>query len=154
MRVLIQRVKNAKCIIDNKIYSSIEDGLLLFVGFKDTDDEKILSYFVKKITKMRIFSDNFGKMNLSIQDIRGKILSISQFTLYADPYNGNRPSFTKALAYDKANVLYLKFNKLLNEVVETKEGVFGADMKIGLTNDGPVTIILDSQDIKEDIYGK
>ena len=103
---------------------------------------------------MRIFSDNLGKLNLSITDIRGKILSISQFTLYAWPYNGNRPSFTKALEYKKASSLYDKFNELLNAEVETKTGIFGADMQIELINDGPVTILLDSADIKEVHYGK
>ncbi len=154
MRVVIQRVKEAKCIINKEIYQAINEGFLLLVGFTEGDDIDILPYFVKKITKMRIFSDNFGKLNLSISDIRGKILSISQFTLYAWPYNGNRPSFTKALEYNKASSLYAKFNELLNAEVETKAGIFGADMQIELINDGPVTILLDSADIKEVQHGK
>lgn len=154
MRVVIQRVKEVKCIINNEVYQAINEGFLLLVGFTEGDDVEILPYFVKKITKMRIFSDNLGKLNLSITDIRGKILSISQFTLYAWPYNGNRPSFTKALEYKKASSLYDKFNELLNAEVETKTGIFGADMQIELINDGPVTILLDSADIKEVHYGK
>ncbi len=154
MRIIIQRVKQASCEIDGKIYSQIEDGLLLLVGFCQGDDERYLEYFVNKICKMRIFSDDFGKLNLSIKDIRGKILSISQFTLYAYAYNGNRPSFTNALNFEKASLLYDKFNSLLQEQVETKVGVFGADMKINLINDGPVTIILDSKDIEEANHAK
>lgn len=154
MRVVVQRVKNAKCIINDNVYSEIDNGLLLLVGFTEGDNEADLAYFAKKIVKMRIFSDNLDKLNLSILDIRGKILSISQFTLYGWPYNGNRPSFTKALNYDEANLLYQKFNQLLNEMVEVKTGIFGANMQIELTNDGPLTILLDSNDIKEVYYGK
>ncbi len=154
MRLVLQRVNNAKCIIDNKVYSEIDEGLLIFIGFTEGDSLDLFPYFYKKITNMRIFSDKFSKLNLSIQDIHGKILLISQFTLYAWPYNGNRPSFTKALAYEKANELYLKFAEGLGQIVETKCGVFGADMKIELQNDGPVTILLDSNDIKEVNHGK
>ncbi len=154
MRLVLQRVTNAKCIIENKVFSEIDDGLLIFIGFTEGDDSALFPYFYKKITNMRIFSDKFSKLNLSIQDIHGKILLISQFTLYAWPYNGNRPSFTKALAYEKANELYLQFAEGLNQIIETKVGVFGADMKIELKNDGPVTILLDSDDIKEVNHGK
>ena len=154
MRLVLQRVTNAKCIIENKVFSEIDDGLLIFIGFTEGDDSTLFPYFYKKITNMRIFSDKFSKLNLSIQDIHGKILLISQFTLYAWPYNGNRPSFTKALAYEKANELYLQFAEGLNQIIETKVGVFGADMKIELKNDGPVTILLDSDDIKEVNHGK
>ncbi len=154
MRLVIQRVKKAKCIINNELYQGIDDGLLIFIGFTEGDSCELFPYFYKKITNMRIFNDKFNKLNLSIKDIHGKILVISQFTLYAWPYNGNRPSFTKALAYDKAFDLYEKFCKGLNEIVETKMGIFGEDMKIELLNDGPVTILLDSDDLKEANYGK
>ena len=154
MRLVIQRVKKASCTIDNQVYSNIDAGLLVFLGFTQGDNNSLFPYFYKKIANMRIFTDNFDKLNLSIQDIHGKILVISQFTLYAWPYNGNRPSFTKALAYEEAKALYEEFCQGLNQIVETKTGVFGADMQIELLNDGPVTILLDSNGLKEANYGK
>lgn len=154
MRLVIQRVKRASCTIDGQIYSAIDEGLLVFLGFTQGDNASLFPYFYKKITNMRIFTDKFDKLNLSIQDIHGKILVISQFTLYAWPYNGNRPSFTKALAFDEAKKLYEQFCQELSQIIPTEKGVFGADMKIELLNDGPVTIILDSNDLKEANYGK
>ena len=145
MKVVIQRVKNASVTIDNKIYNSIENGFMILVGFTEGDDSTDIDYIVKKIVNLRVFDDEDGIMNKSILDVGGNILSISQFTLYADTKKGNRPSYINAMGGDKSTLLYDEFNKKLNEFVETKAGIFGADMKINLTNDGPVTIIIDSK---------
>lgn len=148
MRVIIQRVKNASCEVKNNIISKIDNGLLLLIGVDITDTVDVFDIMIKKIINLRIFSDDCGKMNLDIKATNGKILAISQFTLYADVRHGNRPSFTNALEYSKAEVLYLEFCKRLSECnIVTEKGIFGADMKISLTNDGPVTIILDSKDL-------
>lgn len=144
MRVVVQRVKNASCVIEGSTYSSIEKGYLLLVGFTNGDSTKECDYIAKKISGLRVFEDENGKMNLSIDKVAGKILSISQFTLYADTRYGNRPSFTDALNPTEANKLYEYFNeKLRSYNLEVFTGVFGADMKIELINDGPVTIIYD-----------
>ncbi len=145
MKVIIQRVKEAKCIVDNNITGEISSGLMLLVSFCIKDEfisYDILYKMAKKISNMRIFSDDEGKMNKSIKDINGSILSISQFTLYANPYEGNRPSFVDALKGDIAKPLYLKFNEILrNEFkIKVEEGIFGADMKLDIICDGPVTI--------------
>ena len=143
MRVIVQKVINSSCEVDNKIINEINKGLMVLVGFTNTDSIKEIEWMAKKIANLRIFEDNNNIMNLSVIDIGGSILSISQFTLYADATKGNRPSYIKALNSEEAIKLYNLFNKELNKYVTTKEGLFGADMKINLINDGPTTIILE-----------
>ena len=144
MRVVVQRVTKASCTIDGSVYSQIEKGYLLLVGFTHTDTIKEVKYLAKKIAGLRVFEDENGKMNLSLKAVGGKILSISQFTLYADTKDGNRPAFIKAMNPKEANNLYEAFNEELRTFdIEVFTGVFGADMKIDLLNDGPVTIIYD-----------
>lgn len=144
MRVVVQRVKRASCTIDGSIYSEINEGYLLLVGFTHTDTIKEVKYLAKKIAGLRVFEDENGKMNLSLKAIGGKILSISQFTLYADTKDGNRPAFIKAMNPSEASKLYDLFNEELKTYdIEVYTGIFGADMKIDLLNDGPVTIIYD-----------
>ena len=143
MRVLVQRCSNAKCVVKDKNISEIDDGLMLLVGFTDTDNKDTILKMVNKVINLRIFPDSNGVMNLSILDIKGSILSISQFTLYADTTKGNRPSYMKAMRGEKAKLLYEYFNKVLSEYVPTKAGIFGADMSITLTNMGPTTIMLE-----------
>lgn len=147
MRTLIQRVTKASVTIENSIHSEIENGLLILLGIEENDSQEDINWLVKKITQLRIFSDSVGKMNLSVLDINGEILVVSQFTLYASTKKGNRPSFIKSAKPDIAIPLYENFISTLNQnsVQEVKTGVFGADMKVGLTNDGPVTIWLDSK---------
>ena len=148
MKVVIQRVKKASCTIDEKCTGKIEHGYCLFVGFNDEDNEEIIDKMIHKILFLRIFEDENGKMNKSIQDIHGSILSISQFTLYANCKKGNRPSFTDAGKPEYATTLYDLFNQKLKEQdMNVQTGVFGADMKIDLLNDGPVTIVLDSKEL-------
>ena len=147
MRVLIQRSRNSKVTIDGKVNGKIDKGYVLFVGFTDGDNEKIIDKMINKIVNLRIFEDENGKMNLSILDTGGDILSVSQFTLYADCSEGRRPSFTKAMNPDEATKLYDLFNKKLSEILHVETGIFGADMKVEIYNDGPVTIMLDSKDI-------
>ncbi|AYG01481.1 D-aminoacyl-tRNA deacylase [Lactococcus allomyrinae] len=148
MKIVIQRVKSASVSIDRDVVSKISQGLLLLVGVEDADTEFDLDYAVRKITQMRIFSDSNDKMNLSVQDIKGEILSISQFTLYAETKKGNRPSFSAAGQPDFAQQMYEKFDKKLTQIVPTQAGVFGADMQVELINDGPVTIILDTKEAR------
>ncbi len=143
MRVVVQIAKDAKCVIDNKTYSSIDFGYVLLVGFKEGDDINVINKMIKKIVNLRVFKDDAGKMNLNINQVNGKILSISQFTLYANTNEGNRPSFVGALSGDKSSVLYDKFNELLKKEVEVQTGVFGAEMEISFTNMGPCTINLE-----------
>ena len=144
MRVVVQRVTQASCTIDGAIYSKIDKGYLLLVGFTHTDSEKEVKYLAKKIANLRVFEDENGKMNLSLKAVSGKILSISQFTLYADTKDGNRPAFIKAMNPTEASRLYDLFNEELRKYeIEVQTGIFGADMKINLLNDGPVTIIYD-----------
>lgn len=145
MKVVIQRVKNASVSIDNKLYSEITNGFMILVGFTDGDTSEDIDYIVRKVINLRIFDDEYGVMNKSILDARGSILSVSQFTLYADTRKGNRPSYIKALNGDNASKLYNEFNNKLGEFVDTKTGVFGADMQVSLINDGPITIIVDSK---------
>lgn len=145
MKVVIQRVKEAQVTIDDELVGDISRGLLLLVGVGSDDEQEDLDYAVRKITNMRIFSDDMGKMNLSVQDIKGSILSVSQFTLFADTKKGNRPAFTGAAKPDKAEKMYLDFNEALTQFVPVETGVFGADMQVSLVNDGPVTIILDTK---------
>lgn len=145
MRVVVQRSQESNVVINNEIYNKIDKGLVILVCFTDGDTIKDIEYLVKKIINLRIFNDENGKMNKSILDIGGSILSISQFTLYADTKNGNRPSYTKAMNGIEATKLYDLFNEKLNEHVKTYPGIFGSDMQVNITNDGPVTIIMDTK---------
>ena len=143
MRVLIQRSNKANVIINNKVYNSINSGLVLLVGFTEGDDIDKIKYLAKKIVNLRIFPDDNDIMNKSILDNGGEILSISQFTLYADTSKGNRPSYIKALGGEKAKELYELFNKELEKYVTIKTGIFGADMEVNISNIGPTTINLE-----------
>ena len=143
MRVLVQRCKNGFCSIRGEKVASIDKGLVLLVGFTDGDSKDTIDWMVNKICNLRIFPDSEGVMNLSILDVEEKILSISQFTLYADTKKGNRPSYIKAMNGAKAKLLYDYFNKKLREKVSLATGVFGEDMEIGLVNMGPTTILLE-----------
>lgn len=145
MKVVIQRSKRASVSVNNELINQIDKGLVLLVGFTHTDTEEDIDYIVKKVVNLRIFDDEDGIMNKSIQDINGNILSISQFTLQANTKKGNRPSYIDALGGNEAVKLYDQFNQKLNEFIPTKFGVFGADMEVNLVNDGPVTIIIDSK---------
>ena len=146
MKLVVQRVSEASCTVDNKITGKIGRGFMVLVGLGLGDTEETVEKMAVKLSKLRIFEDGNGKINRSIFDIDGKILSISQSTLYADAKKGNRPSFTDALGGEKAKDLYLYFNECLRKLsIEVEEGIFGADMKVALVNDGPVTIILDSE---------
>lgn len=144
MRVLVQRSKNSSVTVDGKMISSINRGLVLLVGFTYGDSLADIEKLAKKIVNLRIFDDDAGVMNRSILDVGGEILSISQFTLYANTSKGNRPSYIDALNGEEAILLYEKFNQILNQYVVAKPGVFGADMKVTILNDGPVTILLES----------
>lgn len=144
MKVVVQRVLNASCIVDGNVVSKVNKGLMLLVGFTHNDSIIQVEKMANKIAKLRIFEDDNGKMNLSIKDINGEILSISQFTLYANPYEGNRPSFVNAMNPTQATVLYEEFNKKLEELgFKVGRGIFGADMKLDILCDGPVTINLE-----------
>ena len=145
MRVVAQRSLNSSVSVNGKVLGSIDRGLVLLVGFTHDDDIDDINYIVKKVLNLRIFDDENGVMNLSIKDIDGKILSISQFTLQADTRKGNRPSYINAMNGKDAIKLYEIFNKELRKEVEVETGLFGADMKVNILNDGPVTIILDSK---------
>ena len=145
MKIIIQRVKKAQVSIEAQVYGQIQQGLLLLVGVGPEDQKEDLDYAVRKLVNMRIFSDTEGKMNLSVKDIQGEILSISQFTLFADTKKGNRPAFTGAAKPDMAEAFYQDFNRDLAKEVPVETGIFGADMQVGLVNDGPVTIILDTK---------
>lgn len=145
MKLVIQRVKSASVSINGRVYNAIQQGLLLLVGVGPEDQQEDLDYAVRKIVNMRIFSDDEGKMNLSVKDIQGEILSVSQFTLFADTKKGNRPAFTGAAKPDMAESFYQEFNQELAKKVSVEAGVFGADMQVELVNDGPVTIILDTK---------
>lgn len=145
MKIVMQRVSQASVTIDGKIAGAIQQGLLLLVGICPEDGQEDIEYAVRKISQMRIFSDDADKMNLSVQDVGGQILSISQFTLYADTKKGNRPAFTGAAKPDLATSLYNQFNQQLAQIVPVQTGEFGADMKVSLVNDGPVTIVLDTK---------
>lgn len=156
MKIVIQRVKHASVTIEGKINGKIEQGYLLLVGIQDEDDDNVIEKMAAKTANLRIFEDDNGKMNLNLSQVGGSVLSISQFTLYADCHKGNRPSFDKAGKPEHAKKMYLQFNEELRKLGFTvEEGIFGADMKVELLNDGPVTILLDSADIvkKEYLYG-
>ena len=143
MKVLVQRVLKASCTVDGKITGKIDNGLLLFVGFCENDNIERIKYLVKKIINLRIMNDSDNIMNKSVLDTKGSILSISQFTLYAVTKKGNRPSYINALASVDAKILYDMFNEELSKYIKVEKGIFGADMKISLVNDGPVTIMLE-----------
>ena len=146
MKVLVQRVISSSVEVNNEIVGSINKGLLLFVGFTSTDTTKEIDYMVDKIINLRIFDDENGVMNKSLLEVGGSILSVSQFTLYADASKGRRPSYVKALGGDKAIILYDEFNKKLKDTGITIEtGVFGAEMKVNIINDGPITIMLEKE---------
>lgn len=149
MKILLQRVKKASCRINNEIIGKINNGLLLFVGFTEGDNESVIEQMAKKCIELRIFSDENGKMNKSLLDINGSVLSISQFTLYANCLKGRRPSFENSENPLLANNHYEYFNSYINNIynIEVQTGEFGADMEIELINDGPVTIMLDSNEI-------
>ena len=145
MRVVLQRVSSASVTVGGQELGAIDQGYMLLVAIQDADTEAELNYLVRKITGLRVFEDEAGKMNLGIQDVGGSILSISQFTLYADTRRGNRPSFTDAGAPAYAEKMYDQFNtKLAATGLTVATGEFGADMKVSLVNDGPVTIIFDT----------
>ena len=146
MRVVLQRVSHASVTVEEKVIGKIQRGFLLLVGVTHDDTIEDMEYLVRKIVQMRIFEDEEGKLNRSIQDIGGEILSVSQFTLYADTKKGNRPSFSKAAPGDVAIEMFEQFNGLLRDTgIPVETGQFGADMKVELLNDGPVTILLDSK---------
>ena len=147
MKVLVQRSKNSKVTIDGKVNGEIDHGFVLLVGFTNGDNETIIDKMINKIINLRIFEDENEKMNLSILDTKGSILSISQFTLYANCKEGRRPSFTNALNPADASKLYDLFNDKLRSQIHTETGIFGADMKVEIYNDGPVTVMLDSDEL-------
>ncbi len=149
MKIVIQRVKYASVTVDGKICGKIDQGLMALVGFCEKDSANLLEPMAEKMINLRIFEDDDEKMNLSLLDVEGNLLAISQFTLYADCKKGRRPSFNLAKRADEANDLYEKFVKICQEKMGKKveTGIFGADMKVELLNDGPVTIILDSDEI-------
>ncbi|MBQ7946087.1 MAG: D-tyrosyl-tRNA(Tyr) deacylase [Bacteroidales bacterium] len=148
MRILIQRVKSASVSINNEIHSSISKGLLILVGIEEADNQEDIDWLCKKASQLRIFDDDKGVMNLSVKDINGEVLIVSQFTLHTKTAKGNRPSYIKAAKPDISVPLYESFCKSMEAQLEkeVKTGVFGADMQISLINDGPVTIWMDSKE--------
>lgn len=148
MRVVLTTVLNASVTIDNKVYSQIDRGFCLLVGFTHNDDQKLVDKMIDKILSLRVFADERGLTNLSIYDVKGQIMSVSQFTLYADTSGGRRPSFVNAMKPDQARELYAYFNQQLeNKFGPIATGVFGADMKVSSVNDGPFTVLLDSEEL-------
>ena len=145
MKILVQRSLKSSVSVDEKIVGSINSGLVLLVGFTHTDTSKDIDYLVNKVINLRIFDDENGIMNKSIIDAGGSVLSISQFTLYADTKKGNRPSYINAMGGENSIKLYEEFNEKLSKFVSVETGIFGADMKVSITNDGPVTIMLESR---------
>ena len=145
MKVLVQRSLESSVEVDNEITGKIDKGLVLLVGFTLGDTIEDIDYLVKKVVNLRIFDDENSIMNKSILDVGGSILSISQFTLYADARKGNRPSYIDAMKGEEAIKMYELFNQKLEEHVNVQNGIFGADMKVSITNDGPVTIMLESR---------
>ncbi|MBE6158576.1 MAG: D-tyrosyl-tRNA(Tyr) deacylase [Firmicutes bacterium] len=143
MRILVQRSNYASVSIDNKIVGEIPSGLVLLVGFTEGDNEETIDYLVNKVVNLRIFEDENGVMNKSILDYGGEVLSISQFTLYANTKKGNRPSYIEALRPEEATKLYDLFNQKISAIIPTKFGVFGADMLVTINNVGPTTIMLE-----------
>ena len=148
MRVVVQRVSQSNVKVSGEVIGKIKEGLMVLVSFVDEDNDTDLDWMTKKIVNLRIFNDDEGKMNRSVQDVGGDILLISQFTLHGSTKKGNRPSFIKAAKPDFANVMYMKFIKILEQSLGKgiQTGEFGGDMKVSLINDGPTTIIIDSKD--------
>ncbi|MGG7471424.1 D-aminoacyl-tRNA deacylase [Chryseobacterium arthrosphaerae] len=145
MKIVIQRVSEASVKVDGKIVGEIGKGLMLLVGIEENDEKPDADWLVQKVLNLRIFGDEDGKLNLSVKDISGEVLCISQFTLIADYKKGNRPSFIKAAKPDKAVPLFDYFKEeIAKSGLKTESGIFGADMKVSLINDGPVTIVMDS----------
>ena len=148
MRFIIQRVKKSSVTVDNKIVGKINKGFLVLIGITHTDTTEIADKMIKKMVNLRVFSDENDKMNLALKDVEGELLLISQFTLYADCKKGNRPSFVDAAKPEYANELYeYVIEKCKESGYEVQTGIFGADMKVEILNDGPVTIVLDSEEI-------
>lgn len=145
MRVIVQKVSYSSVSVDGKLINEIQKGLNVLVGFTDGDSSKEIDYLVNKVANLRIFEDENDVMNKSVQDVKGSILLISQFTLYGDASKGNRPSYVKALGGKEAEPLYEEMAEKLNNIVPTYKGVFGADMSVIIHNDGPATIIIDSR---------
>lgn len=144
MKIIVQRTDKAEVRVSDKVVGKIDKGLLLFVGFTNSDSEKEIDYMVDKVINLRLFDDENGIMNKSLIETNGSILSVSQFTVYADASKGRRPSYIKALSGNEAIKLYDLFNKKLREKnIKVETGLFGADMKVDFINDGPVTIILE-----------
>lgn len=145
MKIVVQRVKNAKVEVDGNVVGKIDNGFLVLLGVTHTDTKENADYLVKKLCKLRVFTDEDGKMNLDIKKVNGKLLIVSQFTLYANCSDGNRPSFIDAAKPKQAEDLYEYFcNKCKEEYgIDVEKGIFGADMKVSLLNDGPVTIIIE-----------
>jgi len=144
MKVVVQRSLESSVEVDDNIVGSIDFGVVVLVGFTHTDTIKEVEYMVNKVLNLRIFDDELGVMNKSILDTNGKVLSISQFTLYGDTKKGNRPSYIDSMKGDESSKLYDIFNQKLAEKISVETGIFGAEMKLSITNDGPVTIIMDS----------
>ena len=145
MRILVQRSKKSSVEVNKEVVGKIDKGLVLLVGFSEGDTSKEIDCMIKKVLNLRIFDDEEGVMNKSILDVGGSILSISQFTLYADTKKGNRPSYIKALNGEKAIKLYNEFNEKLSDYIHVETGIFGADMKVNILNDGPITILLEKE---------
>ena len=143
MRLVVERVKEAKCIIKSSIHSEIKSGMLVYVGFTHTDTIDTINKAIDKLLKLRIFSDENGKINENIEYINGSILLISSFSLYGDVSGTNRPSFTKSMSYNEASKLYEYMSNELSKKIDTKLGIFGADMEIYAINDGPVSLVID-----------
>ena len=143
MKVLVQRVKEAKVEVENEVLGKIDKGYLLLVSFTQTDNKEIIDKMIRKVLNLRIMDDENSVMNLAIDRSKDKILSISQFTLYADTSKGNRPSYLKALRGEESSLLYDYFNQDMKKYIEVETGKFGADMKVSLINDGPCTIMLE-----------
>jgi len=143
MKVLVQRSKNAKVLVDNKIVGQIDNGMVILVGFTHTDNSDNIDYMIDKVLNLRIYDDEAGVMNKSILDTNGSILSISQFTLYADARKGRRPSYADALNGNESSKLYDEFNEKLRKYIHVETGIFGAEMEVSLINDGPVTIMFE-----------
>ena len=147
MKLVVQRVTKGCVTVEGKVLGQIKQGYVVFVGIGQQDSTTIVDKMIEKLIHLRIFSDSNDKMNLSLLDIEGSVLSISQFTLYSDCRNGRRPNFTRAAKAEQAESLYNYFNERLSRYVEVQQGKFGANMAISIENDGPVTIILDSDEV-------
>lgn len=143
MRLVVQRVKNASVKVNNELVSEIKQGFLVYLGISKESKEEDITKYVNKLINLRVFSDSDDKLNLSLKDVKGEVLVVSQFTLYASVKKGNRPSFINALSGDLAITFYNDFIRELKEHINVKEGVFGADMQVESINDGPVTIIIE-----------